>query len=424
MAGVSYDLQGRLLGFYAVPPQVEEKTGPSPPPDWSLLFAEAGLDTAQLEPVLPQRTPPFYCDRREAWAGHWPARPDIPIRVELASYRGRPVWFEVVEPWRRADRMEPWTPGPSQQVAKYLAAALCLLLIGVGAVLARRNLTLGRGDWRGAFRLGATLVAIGLTMWVLDAHHVADIGGEMGLLARGAGMVALLVTLVCLSYLALEPYVRRLRPTTLVSWTRLLGGGLSDTVVGRDVLLGATWGALVALGLVAAAWLPVWLGRPGFDPFGEHLHGLLGFRESVAGSLGLIQGDILISLGSLLFYLVLRFLLRRDGPALVALVVVLAGLRVALDPEPLWLMAPVWLVFMGLYVFLLFRFGLLAAIAGLFVLDSLLAVPLTTNLGAWYAGPTIFAVTLVAAIGLLAFRASRGGSGLRRYLAGEVPTRP
>jgi hypothetical protein len=424
MAGAAYDLEGRLLAFYRVTPQVEEKTGPSPPADWSSLFAEAGLDPARLEPVLPQWTPPFYCDRREAWAGHWPERPDIPIRVELASYRGQPVWFEVVEPWTRPGRMQPWTPQRSMQVATYLATALFILLIGVGAVLARRNLVLGRGDRQGAFRLATALVAIGLTTWLLDAHHVADIGGEMGLFFRGAGMVVFLATLVWLFYLALEPYVRRLRPTTLVSWTRLLSGGFGDVAVGRDALIGATWGAAGGLALAAAVRLPLWVARPGLDPVVGNLDSLLGFRGSVTGALATIQGDVLLSLGSLLLYLVLRFVLRREGLALVALVGVLAGLQLAAEPDPLWLMVPVRLVLMGSYVFLLFRFGLLAAIVGMFVVDNLVGIPLTTNLGAWYAAPTLFAVSLVVVIGILSFRAARGGSGLRRYLSGDAVTHP
>ena len=48
-----------------------------------------------------------------------------------------------------------------------------------------------------------------------------------------------------LFYLAVEPYARRLRPWTLVSWTRFLGGGLGDPVVGRDTLVGLAWAVLL-----------------------------------------------------------------------------------------------------------------------------------------------------------------------------------
>jgi serine/threonine protein kinase len=425
MAGLAYDLRGQLLELYAVPPQVDAGKGPASPPDWSPLFVAAGLDPKQLEPADPTWTPPLYADTRAAWTGRWPERPDMPIRVEAAGYRGRPVWFRVVEPWTRPARMEPYAPGPGEQAAKYLGAALVALLIGVGAVLARHNLVLGRGDRRGAFRLATVLVGIGLVEWLLQAHHVADTIGEMGLVLHGAGMVVLLATFFWLFYLALEPYVRRLRPRTLVSWTRLLGGGLGDAVVGRDALAGATWGALMALLFALVLRLPGWLGLPAAPPHVWNLQGLLGLRWGLAGMLDMIMGDVLFGLGSLLLYLILTFVLRRELLAIVALVGVLAGLEVAAtSPDPLWLWLAVRLAVMGAYAFLLFRFGLLPAIVGMFVADCLAAPPLTTDLGVWYSEPTLLAVPLVCGIGLLAFRAARGGSGLRRYLAGEIPTHP
>jgi hypothetical protein len=425
MAGVTYDLRGRLLEFYAVPAQVDDAHGATPSADWSPLLAEAGLDPKELTPVESTWTPPFYADTRAAWTGRWPERPDIPIRVEVAAYRGRPVWFRVVEPWTHPERMEPYTPGPGEQAAKYLGAALVALLIGVGAVLARHNLALGRGDRRGAFRLATVVVAIGLAQLLLQAHHVADTFGEMGLVLRGAGMVVLLATLLWLFYLALEPYLRRLRPRTLVSWTRLLGGGFGDAVVGRDVLAGATWGGLMALLFAVVQRLPEWLGLPAADPEVWNLGGVLVLRRSLAGVLDMVMGDVLFGLGSLLLYLILTFVLRRELVAIVALVGGLAALEVAaMSPDPVWLWLAVRLAVMGAYAFLLFRFGLLPAIVGMFVVDCLVAPPLTTDLSVWYSGPTLLAVPLVSVIGLLAFRAARGGSGLRRYLAGEIPTHP
>ena len=74
---------------------------------------------------------------------------------------------------------------------------------------------------------------------------VADWGAESSLVGRGAGLVVLQAAFVWLFYLAVEPYARRLRPWTLVSWTRFLGGGLGDPVVGRDTLVGLTWAVLL-----------------------------------------------------------------------------------------------------------------------------------------------------------------------------------
>ena len=66
-----------------------------------------------------------------------------------------------------------------------------------------------------------------------------------------------MATTLWLFYMALEPYVRRLRPQTLISWTRLLSGDASHPIVGRDLLIGATWGAACASS---------WLSPSGFPP--------------------------------------------------------------------------------------------------------------------------------------------------------------
>ena len=82
--------------------------GTEKPTDWSRMLAEARLDPAQLKPVTPRWTPAFYCDERVAWEGTSPLRADLPIRVEAASYRGRPVSFAIIYSWTRPSRMQPF----------------------------------------------------------------------------------------------------------------------------------------------------------------------------------------------------------------------------------------------------------------------------------------------------------------------------
>ncbi len=50
-----------------------------------------------------------------------------------------------------------------------------------------------------------------------------------------------------LLYIALEPYVRRNWPQTIISWTRLVSGRLRDPLVGRDIVSGILLG--MALGV-------------------------------------------------------------------------------------------------------------------------------------------------------------------------------
>ena len=53
------------------------------------------------------------------------------------------------------------------------------------------------------------------------------------------GRCVYLMCLVWIFYMALEPYVRRIWPEMVISWSRLLAGRWFDPLVGRDVLAGA-----------------------------------------------------------------------------------------------------------------------------------------------------------------------------------------
>ncbi|MFZ0748662.1 MAG: serine/threonine-protein kinase, partial [Pyrinomonadaceae bacterium] len=106
MTSVELDVRGRLIGFQAVPPEVEEKTTQNIQTDWSTLFAEAGLDIRNYLETEPQRTPPFFADERKAWEGKHIDHPEIPVRIEAAAYQGKPVYFQVVAPWDKPLRQE------------------------------------------------------------------------------------------------------------------------------------------------------------------------------------------------------------------------------------------------------------------------------------------------------------------------------
>ena len=49
-----------------------------------------------------------------------------------------------------------------------------------------------------------------------------------------------------LFYMAVEPYVRRLWPDSLIAWSRLLDGRLRDPLLGKHILIGALVGIGVA----------------------------------------------------------------------------------------------------------------------------------------------------------------------------------
>jgi hypothetical protein len=425
MAGVEYDLQGRLQSFYAVPPQRERESGPAPAPDWAPLFAEARLDASKLRAVEPRWTPSLYCDTRAAWEGSWPRRPDIALRIEAAAYRGRPVWFEVVNPWTRPDREQvfPLTPGQRGMQAFYVLAMVALAAIG--CLLAYRNIRLGRGDRRGAFRLALVLAGLAVTSWALRAHHVSQPSGELVLFARGAGMAILVAALVWLFYLALEPYVRRLRPWTLVSWARLLEGGARDAVVGRDALIGMAGGTVLALLGVFARALVVWLGRPERAPDDYGIDVLLSTRTLLGFLAGLPVNATLVGLALLLLFLVLRLATRRDAVAAALVVAFLVGGDLGGAKENVWLLLPFAVAVWGAFVAVMLRFGVLAAITAVLTADMLTFPPLAYSPGSWTGEATFVVLPVTVGLAVLAFRSAVGGhSGLRRYLAGEASSRP
>ena len=426
MAGATYDMEGRLLRFYAVPPQLEaEAAGPPPAaPDWSALFSEARLDPGAFRPVAPRWTPPFFVDARAAWEGSWPGRPDIGVRIEAAAHRGRLAWFEIVWPWTRPERMEAYAWPKAKLMRQAIFLTVTLVLVGAASFMARRNLVLGRGDRRGAFRVSLLLGGVGIVSWALGAHNVADWNAQLGLVTRGAGIVVLEAALVWLMYLAVEPYARRLRPWTLVSWTRFLGGGFSDPVVGRDTLVGVAWAVLVFFLSPLRYALPPLLGEAPPEPSYGYLDALLGPGPLLGATLGAASESILYALGVLLLYVLLRSVLRRDGLAAPALVLILLLPSTLGAGEAAWYTLPVMLVWMVTWILLLLRFGLLAASVGPFVYEMLYVFPITTDLSSWKAGPTLLVLPLLALLAVSAFRNAVGGTGLRRYLAPEPSSRP
>ena len=272
---------GRLMQFVAVPPQVEKPDGVAPSVDWAPLFSAAGLDPSKWPPAPPMWTPPVYSDARAAWTGSLAERPDIPMRIEAAAYRGKPVYFELIGPWTRPERMQPYQPTAGERVGFVMFIVLSLSVLVASAIFARQNLRLGRGDRRGASRLAVFVFAAWAVAAVFGAHHVLTFD-EFGLFLFSLSVGLFFFCCSWVLYIALEPYVRRRWPATLVSWSRLLAGGFRDPLVGRDVLAGCLLGAF-SIVLVRLAWfVPAWLGYPPIQPYTGPQWQFLGARTIIA----------------------------------------------------------------------------------------------------------------------------------------------
>lgn len=409
MASLRLDLAGRLQRLEVVPPQLDgspiSSTPPDPRPDPHPLFAAAGLDLNAFQPSDPEWTPLAATDARAAWTGMLPGPPPNQIRVEAAWWRGKPVYFQIIGPWTRPERA---AAAPAQSGGDNVWSVLTVGGIVFGLVLAWRNLRLGRGDRQGALRLAGFAFVLSLATFALRAHLATWYWGYQ--LASEAIAEALFTgAQLWLAYVALEPFVRRLWPSTLVTWARVLAGRWRDPVVSRDVMIGLLMGLAYDLVFIAANTLELRFGDS--PPTSTDLDSLLGFAHA---SSNVLQRVLIGLIGSLLFFLLfflLRLILRKEwlaGIAFTLFFVIGQGFshqNPAID-------APATALVFGAIVFMLLRCGVLSIVAAIFIVDLVPELAFTTNFPAWYGTASLLIVVLVAGIAGVAFRNSLGGRKL------------
>jgi hypothetical protein len=405
MATVMLDLKGRLQSMLAnVDRRMPMGTGEAP--DWTPLLREAGLDRSKLTPATPVWTPPTYTEARAAWDGVYPDRPDIKIHVEAATAGGRPVYFQIFEPWSQRT-LTPATPRGRPSLTA-IAGLTAPVLVVIGALLlARRNLRLERGDRAGAIRLATAICLMQVFAGLITAHHtfepISTIALVIVLVARGTAFSAL----AYLVYMALEPDVRRRSPKTLVAWSRVLAGRLADPLVGRDLLAGLAAGVAMQLLIQLASVSPAWLNRAPLISMPP-----AGFDGSVLATVAqlLVQAGfaVLIASSVLLGWLLIFVIVRRRGVTtalFTAVLVALASVNVGLGIQLVFAVLSV-----GALILTLARFGLFALIVAMAVRGVLDQIPLVLSPSAWMAPA---AYTALGAIVLVA------GYGFRTALAGR-----
>jgi serine/threonine-protein kinase len=413
MIEIGLDLRGRLTMLRVTPPERRAMDGPPGEPDWRPALLAAGLDPDILEEAETSSVPPVFADRLAAWSGHEPGEPDVPTLVEAAALGGRIVAFRVTEPPGSGAASAGGKPPSRLEVDTLVQGVVFFAVIGGAIILARRNLRHGRGDVKGALRFAAYMALVRL-LWMLGAHHLPT-SAEIDLLISNMVWAIYRFGLAALIYLAIEPYVRRLWPRILVSWTRLLHGRFTDPLVGRDALAGC------ALGVLGALTTYVFIGsapRLGLEP-SPPLQGLWamesirGLRHAFAAVAAVHTSSTLGIFVPLTFCLFLTLITRRTWLAVG--VTSLLGLTVFYPGSGSVAFYVATLVpFLAAFWYCLFRFGFLSAIIGMTVGDLLREMPLTFDLSAPYAGASLLTLALVAGLTLFAFRASLGGRPLIR----------
>ena len=409
MITVVTDSRGRLISFKRLPPEHDPPDGPVAAPDWSALFAAAGLDQASFTTATPEWTPLLFSDTRAAWTRQLPAPASVTEHVEAAAYRGKPVFFRVLYPWNTPERDQAFQPSTHQKFANVIGIIIFVALMVGSALVVRRNRRLKRGDEVGSARLGKFLFFVFLAMWALRAHHLASTN-EFGVTILALAWAFLVSSFARVLYFALEPFVRRRDPHTLISWARLIGGKIRDPLVGRDVLIGTAYGALLALFESSDnLLLPLFKGLPP-KPGTPAMEALLGVRFVLSLVFAYTWIYVLYALGIFFILFLLRFLVKQDWIA--AVVIVFLGAITNTGGDYFWVtflaLAVIWL---SIYM-VLRRFGVLALVVGLAVQNMLVVFPMSSHLGRWYASGAIAGMVTIVAIALFALYNALAGQRL------------
>ena len=406
MINVRLDPKGRLTYFEAIPPQVVAASAPTTAFDWNVLFAAAGLDPSQYQSAAPSWNSLAASDARAAWTGKWPGSLR-PMRIEAAAWQGKPVFFSLIGDWNHPNRMKP----PEQSVGRKASEAILLFLLiamSVGAsLLARRHYRQGRGNRDGAFRLARLVFGLLMLLWLLRTHLTLSLE-TVALLVLSVSTALFVSGMIWLLYLALEPYVRRYQPHSIISWSRLLTGHIRDPLVGRDILFG------VVLGVV---WILIFelrylvMMRMGASPLLFTTDYLSGTRQAFGVWLYQIPVSVLGTLQFVVVLLGLKTVLKKDwlaGAAFVALFVTVKALSSSYPAVEL----PAQILVYSIAALVVLRFGLVPLACGIFTTDMLVNVPFGADLSAWYMSTSIFALLSVAALAAWAFYTSLGDEPL------------
>jgi serine/threonine-protein kinase len=287
-------------------------------------------------------------------------------------------------------------------VGQVLTSILFVSVLVGALLLARRNLKLGRSDRNGAFRIASVFVAVHMLGWVFWGTYLGDVSATVDAFLRTMASTLFEGVMLWILYLALEPYVRKRWPETIISWTRVLAGRFRDPLVGRDILIGCLLGVAVR----ALTNVPRWLGLDPRRPETFNLSSLSStrnlFGEFLDGQIHSLITPMLFLVLLLLFGVVLRRMSMAAGA-----VMVVAGLMGWAFGQH-WLEPLSFLLLAGVVLLSLTRFGLLATTV-LFATENALDFCITGNLFAWYGAGTILAVLWVLAIAGYGFYTSFAG---------------
>jgi hypothetical protein len=258
-------------------------------------------------------------------------------------------------------------------------------------------------------RLAAFVFIVQMMLWIFRGHFAAALGLLMPLVMALCSSL-FYAGVMWVIYMSIEPFIRRRWPQGIIGWSNVLTGHWNDPVVGRDVLFGVALGAFWLLDARVGDWARMLRGAPlnvGSTAF------LDGMRPALGQMLTAIPTSVRSALVFFFLLFVLRMILRNQWLAVAAFVGLFVAIGLPGSHYPGIDLFEIVVTY-GLAAIVLTRLGLLAGVAGLFVHDALLNLPVTLNPSAPYFTESMFIMTIVLAFCLWAFRTSFGNVKLWR----------
>jgi hypothetical protein len=244
--------------------------------------------------------------------------------------------------------------------------------------------------------LSLASVAIGITVWFLRAHHMAELAHEVQLAFSGLGPILLNALFFATLYLALEPFIRKRHPEMLISWTRLLAGRFKDPLVAGHALIGMGAGAVFVIGI--SSFAERLLGQPPSIPAGRFVDAVMGTSASIVPFLNLAQQAVGIALATLMLLVGLEHLVRRLWIAGALAVVFITYREALVEHGSFWLLFALFTLLFAVPMYALLRFGAVAFMFSLLTINVCATFPLTSHLGEWYAIPTRLVLLFIASV--------------------------
>ncbi|HEY4880055.1 MAG TPA: serine/threonine-protein kinase, partial [Candidatus Acidoferrales bacterium] len=401
---VSLDTQGRLTRLRVIP-LVSSDPVPAAQSeatyDWRILFAASELNLNDFKPVAATWYPRDPMDQQFAWEGQHDGQA---IRVQAGTYRGKPVFFQILESWRNEI-----PPVYNERLGAYrfvnrMNLTLASSLFCLAGFLAFRNIRMGRSDLRGGLR-GSALLFIALLIWiVLNSHWAGDAAWGWGWWQLAVALPAGIGFQYAAFYLGLEPYFRRTWPELLISWSRAWAGDIRNPLVGRDVLMGVLIGTTAAGLFQFQEAAPYWFSIRSVTPAFRVDPNLAAFIGGL--SAGIIN-PFLNAIGSLAVIFVMLKVTRRKSVAVFGVGAI--WILFALQSENPWGLLPISIVIAVLMTTCMVQNGALGLVVAMYVEYAIRFQSLTWDLSRWYAPFSVITLLVVLAIALYGFYISAGG---------------